>query len=110
MNIHLRKFSYQLYEVFTLSVYCITLPPNNLVTLPCISGHLLRILALHATYLALLVDVLLLQRLEEALHTSTQHSVKLEAVAAQVAEYIRWIWILRPYIYCLATKYLPLYL
>ena len=47
-----------------------------------------RIAALHLAYLQLLALLLLLQRLEKALHTATYHSVETEPVAAKVTQHV----------------------
>ena len=76
--------AYQLLELVRLPVYGNALPPDDLVGLPVGAGCPLGIAALLGARLPLLVAVLLLQRLEKALHAAAQHPVKGERIAAQV--------------------------
>ena len=84
--------------LFALAVYCLPLPPHNLVSLPRCDAHFPSIAALHAAYLPLLVEFLPLQRLQETLHTAAHHSVEAETVAAQIAEHIGWVQTIGTYI------------
>jgi len=101
--------AYQLLELVRLPVYGNALPPDDLVGLPVGAGRPLGIAALLGAYLSLLVAVLLLQRLEKALHAAAQHPVKGERIAAQVRKHLGRVGAMRPYIYGLASPDHPSY-
>ena len=101
--------AYQLLELVRLPVYGNALPPDDLVGLPMGAGRPLGIAALLGAYLSLLVAVLLLQRLEKALHAAAQHPVKGEGIAAQVRKHLGGVGAMRPYIYGLASPDQPSY-
>jgi len=78
----------QLLELVGLPVYGHALPPDDLVGLPMGAGRTLGVAALLGARLALLVAVLLLERLEKALHAAAQHPVEGERIAAQVGQHL----------------------